>query len=240
MSLQLPKNRNSFGYDHLRSFQKGGNVGISDEEKQALFPYFAQLYSQQMNPEKYGSASSIEEWTALLQENEEDMNTIAKAASQLTDQDWEALGTQYAEVQQGRTENPASPQLIETAAKGAKIKQLKAQAGSKMQRAAVSAQEPPYLSKIMKKAEEADSTDVLKKISKINATRKANADTTKAISNPVLTKGAEGMEIKKKVLPKTVKKKCSCGCDMILSKAAGGKVIETCACKCGGKMKKKK
>jgi hypothetical protein len=48
------------------------------------------------------------------------------------------------------------------------------------------------------------------------------------------------MVAKKKVMPKSKKKKCGCGCDMILSKSAGGKVIETCSCKCGGKIKKKK
>jgi len=57
---------------------------------------------------------------------------------------------------------------------------------------------------------------------------------TKRVANK-----AEGGTVKKKLATKGGKKKCSCGCDMILSKAAGGKVIETCACKCGGKMKKK-
>lgn len=61
----------------------------------------------------------------------------------------------------------------------------------------------------------------------------------KAISNPTLT-AKNGTEMKKKLAPKDAKKKCSCGCNLILSKAEGGKVIETCACKCGGKMKKKK
>ena len=33
-------------------------------------------------------------------------------------------------------------------------------------------------------------------------------------------------------------KKCSCGCDLKLTKKADGGVLETCSCKCGGKMKK--
>lgn len=39
---------------------------------------------------------------------------------------------------------------------------------------------------------------------------------------------------------KTKKKTCKCGCNLVLTKEAGGKITETCACKCGGKMKKKK
>lgn len=35
---------------------------------------------------------------------------------------------------------------------------------------------------------------------------------------------------------KKAPKKCSCGCDMIDKKAAGGKVVSECSCKCGGKM----
>ena len=33
-------------------------------------------------------------------------------------------------------------------------------------------------------------------------------------------------------------KKCSCGCDLKLTKKADGGIMETCSCKCGGKMKK--
>lgn len=34
---------------------------MTDEKKQELFPYFAYIYSQKLNPEKYGSTSDIEE-----------------------------------------------------------------------------------------------------------------------------------------------------------------------------------
>ena len=34
---------------------------MEDEKKQQLFPYFAYLYSQKLNPEKYGKVSSIED-----------------------------------------------------------------------------------------------------------------------------------------------------------------------------------
>lgn len=37
------------------------------------------------------------------------------------------------------------------------------------------------------------------------------------------------------------KRKCACGCDMIVKKSEGGKLMEECACHCkGGKMKPKK
>lgn len=60
---------------------------MTDERKKELFPYFAYLYSQQINPDKYGSVSSAEEWTNLIQDNEEDLNTITEAATKLTDED---------------------------------------------------------------------------------------------------------------------------------------------------------
>jgi hypothetical protein len=47
----------------------------------------------------------------------------------------------------------------------------------------------------------------------------------------------KGGKTKYKKVP--VKKKCSCGCDLVLTKSTGGKLMETCACKCkGGKIKK--
>lgn len=60
---------------------------MTDEKKQELFPYFAYLYSQQMNPDKYGNGKSIEEWTSLIKESPEDIDAITKAASQLSDED---------------------------------------------------------------------------------------------------------------------------------------------------------
>ena len=35
-----------------------------------------------------------------------------------------------------------------------------------------------------------------------------------------------------------MKKKCACGCDLIMAKGEGGKLTSTCACKCGGKITK--
>lgn len=174
--IELLKAKGLFGYNRLKSFQMVGSIEkIPDEEKQELFPYFAYIYSQQLDPEKYGSVSSMEEWTKLIQSNEDDINKIAAAAEELTDDDWTALKAQYAEAQ---TQNETQTQY---AKKGTVLK-------------------------------------------------KANQEVTKAISNPVITKGKKGGKARK----------CKCGCAMVLSKSKGGKLIESCACKCGGKMKKKK
>ena len=89
---------------------------MTDEKKQELFPYFAYIYSQKLNPEKYGQVNSIDEWTALIQESQDDINKITEAAGQLSDEEWESLEQQYAEQQQ---------QSAQYAAKGAKLKKLK-------------------------------------------------------------------------------------------------------------------
>jgi hypothetical protein len=90
---------------------------MDNTKKEELFPYFAYLYSQQLDPEKYGQAASIEEWTNLIQSNEEDINAIAAAAEEMSDEEWAQLEEQYiAETQS------ASAQF---AAKGAKLKKLK-------------------------------------------------------------------------------------------------------------------
>jgi hypothetical protein len=74
----------------------------------------------------------------------------------------------------------------------------------------------------------------------------ANSHTEKVTVVKKVTTKSKGGEItpkttyKVKLIKKGSSKKCTCGCELIKSKAAGGKVIETCACKCGGKMKKKK
>lgn len=90
---------------------------MDNTKKEELFPYFAYLYSQQLDPEKYGQADSIEEWTNLIQSNEEDINAITAAAEEMSDEEWAQLEEQYiAETQS------ASAQF---AAKGAKLKKLK-------------------------------------------------------------------------------------------------------------------
>lgn len=34
---------------------------MTDDKKRELFPYFAYIYSQQLDPEKYGQVESIED-----------------------------------------------------------------------------------------------------------------------------------------------------------------------------------
>ena len=90
---------------------------MTEEKKKQLFPYFAYLYSQQLNPEKYGNTESIEEWTSLIQESPEDIEEITSAASGLSDDDWAEIEAQYNEEQ--------SSDEVEMAKKGAKLKKLK-------------------------------------------------------------------------------------------------------------------
>jgi len=142
-----------------------------EEKKKELFPYFAYLKSVELFPEKYGNVSSMDEWTSLIQENEDDINTIITASEELTDEDWGELEKQYSELQSQNEQEQA-----QFAAKGAKLKRLK--------------------------------------------------------------EGVKKTEIAKKGTSMKKRKKCKCGCDMVISKAAGGKLTETCACKCGGQIKK--
>ena len=90
---------------------------MDETKKKELFPYFAYLYSQQMNPEKYGQIESMEEWIKTIQESEDDTQQIIQAAEQLTDEDWENLDEQYSQQKE-------SNEAI-LAAKGAKLKKLK-------------------------------------------------------------------------------------------------------------------
>jgi hypothetical protein len=110
-----------------------------------------------------------------------------------------------------------------------------------------------------------DSSEYFKKkmigYSKMSETAGKNPSTTskqmEGISNGLQTagnnmlrqykKGKEGFDkngfpIKKQEKGGSVKKKrkCSCGCDLVISKDKGGKLTSKCACNCkGGKMKKK-
>lgn len=148
---------------------------MDEEKKKELFPFFAYLYSQQMNPEKYGKVTSMDEWIELIQEDEEDVKKVTEAAKKLTDEEWDLLDKQYAEIQS--KESSVETSLF--AKKGAVLKILKEQKVSKQ------------------------------------------------ISLPTFKVGGKI-------------KKCSCGCNLVLSKGTGGKLTESCACKCGGKIKKKK
>lgn len=99
---------------------------MTEEKKKELFPFFAYLYSQQLNPEKYGATSSIEEWSQLLKENEEDINAIVQSAENLSDEEWANIEKQYSATQ-------ASDSAEQTmyAKKGAKLKKLSAMKSKK-------------------------------------------------------------------------------------------------------------
>lgn len=62
------------------------------------------------------------------------------------------------------------------------------------------------------------------------------ADAAKEMQLP--TSAAKGAKLKQ--LQNSKKRKCSCGCDLVITRGKGGKITETCSCNCkGGKMKKK-
>ena len=130
---------------------------MTDEKKRELFPYFAYIYSQEINPEKYGQVESIEDWSNLIQSNQADIEKITQAAEQMSDEDWDALDQQYTEQSKA-----SEDQQVISAKKGAKLMKLKSSA-----------------------------------------------------------------------------KKCKCGCEMITSKAEGGKIVSKCACGCSTAKKEK-
>lgn len=95
---------------------------MTDERKKELFPFFALAYSRQIDPGKYGAVENYEEWSKILDENPEDVDKISEAATQLTDEQWAQIESDYT---QETTE--ATP----TAKKGGKLKHLKKLQGYK-------------------------------------------------------------------------------------------------------------
>lgn len=101
---------------------------MTEERKQELFPYFAYMYSQQLDPDKYGSVGSIDEWSSLIQDNQNDMNQITEAASQLSDEEWDNLEQEYSADVSAPSEDQSTQSINQDAAyakKGAKLKRLK-------------------------------------------------------------------------------------------------------------------
>lgn len=94
---------------------------MTNDKKKELFPFFAFLFSKEMNPEKYGRIKDLKEWTAAIKDSPEDIDVIAQKASTLSDEDWEGIDQQYAETQQN-TPDPVSD--LQYAKKGAKLLQL--------------------------------------------------------------------------------------------------------------------
>ena len=89
---------------------------MKELKQEELFPYFAYKYSTQLDPEKYGSVSSLEEWKELIQSSPEDMEKITAAAAALSEEEWQSLGQEYAELNKNAE--------MQMAAKGAKLKKL--------------------------------------------------------------------------------------------------------------------
>lgn len=93
-----------------------------EEINKELLTYFMYLKSIELDPDKYGSLGSIEEWSNAIKENKSDADLIIAAASELSEQDWESLNKQYMELQEKKEQD-----LIQSAAKGARLKELKEQ-----------------------------------------------------------------------------------------------------------------
>lgn len=101
---------------------------MTDERKQELLPFFALTYSRQINPERYGSVESLDEFQRILEGNPEDMEKIAEAASKLSDEQWSSIENEYnSEQERGQ---------MQAMKKGAKLNTLKTlrsyKKGSKM------------------------------------------------------------------------------------------------------------
>ena len=104
---------------------------MTEEKRKELFPYFAYLYSKQMNPEKYGSVETFEDWSALIKDSPEDLDAIATAATELTDEDWSNLEKQYMKTVSNEPMDEDSAAIM--AKKGAKLKKLRSmKKGKKM------------------------------------------------------------------------------------------------------------
>lgn len=88
------------------------------EKTKELFPYFAYSYSREKQPEKYGSVSSYDEWSNLIQDDVEFLDEVVEAASGLTDSDW-------FDVEQSYSEANSNVGTIKEAKYGAKLDKLK-------------------------------------------------------------------------------------------------------------------
>ena len=139
---------------------------METEKKQKLLPYFAFLYSKQVNPEKYESVDNMEEWSSLIESDEETLSKINQVVEELTDEDWNIIESRYNdEFKKADTKNT----VAQFAKNGAKL-------------------------------------DTLKKLSSYKS---------------------EG-------------KKCKCGCELVVTKEEGGKLVSKCACGCESKKLPKK
>ena len=109
---------------------------MTEARKKELFPYFAYLFSKEMNAERYGSTESVEDWVSKIQANPKDMEAVVTAASQLTDEDWENLEQEYMKLNindYDREQEYTDDEEVEIAKKGAKLKKLQAmKKGKKM------------------------------------------------------------------------------------------------------------
>ena len=94
------KQLNQVQVNYLKFLQQGGAVNTAENKKEKLFPYFAYIYSKQLDPEKYGAATTQEEWSSLINESPEDVEKITAAATELSEEDWGVIEEEYNKLQQ--------------------------------------------------------------------------------------------------------------------------------------------
>lgn len=99
---------------------------MEDEKKQQLFPYFAFLYSKQINPDKYGEVEDFEEWKSLIEGDQEALEQIGQAAQELSDEEWVQLEAQLQEQDQQTSSQDLVAQFAKNGAKLNNLKKLKA------------------------------------------------------------------------------------------------------------------
>lgn len=94
---------------------------MTDEKKKELFPYFAWLFSKQLDPKKYGEIETYEDWAKEIDKSPEDVTKITEAAAQLTDEQWEGIDADY----QKQITQPEEVPMAKEGAKLANLKRLK-------------------------------------------------------------------------------------------------------------------
>lgn len=101
---------------------------MTEQRKKEIFPYFAFIYSKQLNNAKYGNVESLEDWTKLIQSSPKDMDEIIKVASSLTDEDWVQIENEYTQATSGENTEEMKTynedEDIDYMKKGAKLKKL--------------------------------------------------------------------------------------------------------------------
>lgn len=114
----------ALGYDYLKSLQQGGVVNQEASEKANDFIlYFARIFGQQINPEKYSQDITDEQLVQLYKDSPEEYAQMQESLKNLDSLPEEQL----AQLSEGYTEYTKTKETnqVMTAAKGAKLQKLR-------------------------------------------------------------------------------------------------------------------